>query len=1106
MPDPSDDQEEEICTELPKILRKNRKIAGKTWLAGVGPRNAEIMIVTLVVSEEEAAEVTRIGYDKTKPRIPRVMECPQGSIIKDIALRNGVDVDTCFVVPIVRYLPVKKAHRVKPTIRMIREGLPLLEADIKEIKPKIIICMGKVVFDCLSNIKAKESEIIGGWFFSEKYQCKLYPMSLMTTSLNPEKHERFIMDFTAVKTMLDAIHGVVVPPVKTNYIVIHNSHELEELVNKLEQEDRKLLSIDCEWEGHQHVDGLLRSLQICWEIGQAAYIRFMDDKLSYAFDVSYKEAGDILARWVNRPDVHYIGHHVSADLPWMHYKLGLDWFGKAIFDSEFALQCCDESLSLGLDMLALRYTDLGKYDWDLIMFRKSNPDKRGDGYGQIPDDILIPYACKDVDTVMRAYPIIMQELQMQDLVYYYDKIMNPLVTDVFTAFCLNGLPIDKEKMDEMRDLYTWAKKALEVEFRQAMEKEADKLLKDRLREEFGEPGVEFADSFREKALELCCANEKAIKKFKSIEDFAGLFQDLLNFVGVDRIQKYLPLFDHFIIAPYFNIRSGKHMQRWLFEVKKYTPIKSTANKEAGVPSIDWSKVLTYPEDKQKYFKPATDKGTLEVLASRNKDIVIEKLLELNSVGNICKGFLKEAEVDDEGNLIKENGLHYWLASDGRIHLNNSCTETGRIRSWNPNTLNWPSWIHARTGAGMVRIIKEKNELGELPARFKKWTSVKAKNFPTIRSVMMAEKDWCIVEADYQTAEMRGLAYISGDEKLIALIEDPDECFAKVKPECVPEGIDPEDCVVRLSYPDYISKPDNKDDYIMTYTVNGDIKARFTEEQLLRDDSGKIVSPRFDMHWGVLEMARSTCREVQDKKKDRGAGKVVNFSSSYGGQAASLARKIEADTGTKPEIEEVEAMLEAIERRQPRATQFFKEMEEVPTTVGFIRAKSGRIRHCHVLADNITGLSVRTREGQLTALGRECRNFPMQENVGASAARACYNLINFGRETGLKGYLAVCLYDSCVVHCPVEERAIWSKALTLYMTEMNGWGCGKRVLRYPIDSELNAGWSTKPDANFAEKLHNPDWHPTPDSIKHIEDWLDMSIDMYKNNPELSVTKY
>jgi hypothetical protein len=52
----------------------------------------------------------------------------------------------------------------------------------------------------------------------------------------------------------------------------------------------------------------------------------------------------------------------------------------------------------------------------------------------------------------------------------------------------------------------------------------------------------------------------------------------------------------------------------------------------------------------------------------------QELLRLNAVGNICKAFLKEAEVTEteteEGETVqqvKEKGLHYWVASDKKLH-------------------------------------------------------------------------------------------------------------------------------------------------------------------------------------------------------------------------------------------------------------------------------------------------------------------------------------------------------------------------------------------------------------------------------------------------------
>ena len=132
---------------------------------------------------------------------------------------------------------------------------------------------------------------------------------------------------------------------------------------------------------------------------------------------------------------------------------------------------------------------------------------------------------------------------------------------------------------------------------------------------------------------------------------------------------------------------------------------------------------------------------------------------------------------------------------------------------------------------------------------------------------------------------------------------------------------------------------------------------------------------------------------------------------------------------------------------------------------------------------------------------------LQESVGSSASRACVNLVNFAMSMsevyGLKGYPFVCLYDSIVIHCPYEERRIWGKALELYMYRAVGWRYGKRVLNYACDFEFNVGWSTAPTYEEKQQLTDPGWHPTPDRLKPLEFQLDKMIEMYTENPSLSV---
>ena len=557
----------------------------------------------------------------------------------------------------------------------------------------------------------------------------------------------------------------------------------------------------------------------------------------------------------------------------------------------------------------------------------------------------------------------------------------------------------------------------------------------------------------------------------------------------------------------FKHTSPAHMQRWLFDVEGLEPIKTTNQKAKGLPSMAWEKVLELPADRQRLYKPAVDKQTLQILSESFPPL--DELLTLKLVNTMCTTFLKEAEtyIDDDGKeVISENGLHQWIsATKGTINPNYSCTETSRGRAWHPNTLNLGAYVNKRIALVVARIVREANERGDLPESLMKWVGKDADELPSLRSTVKVPEGYVLTESDYKTAEMWALCKASGDKDLERILEQPDPEWAVMK-EDNKYGI----AQVRVAFEDPadngIPETNQRPEFIMNAWKDGKLLGPVTEDMLARNADGSIKHSSYDIHWSIAERIYERGREEMVNKIQRNAGKVINFclaenqpvltkargevpiqevtkadllwdgdawvshggvvhkgravvhrherlwatlghevwierygrqekmkfgdamrlthpryvvghpdvsaiayrerghirvvktaevydildagpnkrftcagllvsnSSAYGASPNSLERKIESDTGVKPEEGVGQKGLDAIKARQPRATEFLEEMANTPKTKGYYRAASGRIRHC-LLHGAGSGVGWRVRNSLESALGRELKNFP-----------------------------------------------------------------------------------------------------------------------------------
>jgi len=241
--------------------------------------------------------------------------------------------------------------------------------------------------------------------------------------------------------------------------------------------------------------------------------------------------------------------------------------------------------------------------------------------------------------------------------------------------------------------------------------------------------------------------------------------------------------------------------------------------------------------------------------------------------------------------------------------------------------------------------------------------------PSVRSCIRAPEGYCFVESDFVTAELRALGFIAPDQNLIRILTEPDPQFGLA---LMP---DETEVPVRIMYaPDCgISLPKQNPSWLMTYTKNGKPINRFRASDLLTDSRGSLRHPKADLHWSLAEMSSDRPREAMDEDIDRKSAKVGNFSSIYGASPNALERKIETDTGRKPELGTGQSLLDALARRQPDATAFLDEVAKAPQDPGYLVAQSGRVRH-FALPPRGTGLDSRAYEQAAAAQGREARNF------------------------------------------------------------------------------------------------------------------------------------
>lgn len=524
--------------------------------------------------------------------------------------KAGIAAESIYVTNVVRFTPPKGVKAVKAG--WINEFRRLLHEEIEIARPEALLLMGRDAVSTLMGTDVTLSGVRGATDLTYGGVPVVVTVHPYAVSVAPEQLPGMLSD---VQLLLTRLSGEERVTVSRQYTEIDTQVRLRELVSACLSESPEYLSADCEWGSKvksDYLHGQLRTVQVSWKAGTGHTIILRRAGLVDAFEGGPDAAFPELRRLFGEGKFKVTGHSFRSDVKFLaQQNVAMPGWENG-FDTMLGYHLLrPDADGFGLEVLATRMTDLGRYDLPVARWLKENKYSktklRERGYADIPDHILHPYAAADVDVCIRVVRPIMSALQ---------------AVNVAEPYVLHGIHV-KTQLDLYYAQTHRATLAIDDIEKRGLFTDYDRL-------------TQLIPVFQEKRKEL---------------------EDLL----IRRIQ-----------WPGFNVRAVHQVRELLFGVQartgrvrpegaislNLTPISTTEK-----PARDWSSV-SEKEIQSGLVNPSTGGETLLILAAEHP--IASLLRRLRTVDQVIKNFL--APADDEETDEDGDGDGYtagtWGASDG----------------------------------------------------------------------------------------------------------------------------------------------------------------------------------------------------------------------------------------------------------------------------------------------------------------------------------------------------------------------------------------------------------------------------------------------------------
>lgn len=918
-----------------------------------------------------------------------------------------------YVSNLCKFSPPHEGRELKAA--WIHDCMPLLQMELRIVRPKYILCLG-----------AEASKWLLGDKFNVSYMAGRVVPYTFETRVNAEDdsepHTAHVMTVIhpvnvakdpAQARILESNMGRFANLLETNNLDLEEKgldhrtcYTLEDALDwvqeatyELHTQEKKLrlTAWDLEWQGQHPVnDGsYVRTIQCSWADKKSITFVLHHPGGKVAFrDRDGKPAIKRLVKALNGfvKESRPVGHFLVADMEWAehiglhlvdHCKVPLRdkngkqaWelmrAGRGWLDTAMINHAIEETAPLGLEMLTMRYTMAPRYDipledWKTEYVKEKKLKKEGlEGYGDCPDHVLIPYANYDADVTRR---IALNLLPLLDSDYEGNCAWEPFWESMIVQIPIlrihqNGIVVDRTRIDDLtKKFITWR-----------------------------------------------------AKKEEEIRTWAKWHED----------RPY----------PAFNIRSVQHVREFLFGEKlngkrtkdgKSVRIRPPEARSLYIqPLLDTSKPPRRWKDlveKGLHYdaSPGTGKMVLGILAqdNLNKADQINMIRDYRFLDQVLKSVLRTPKHEDddpekgwiendEGFLEYDAGLAYSIDDDGRVRTHLYPTaETARWKSSRPNLQN----ISKSRDPDYRRLLGgTKDASGNYVGG--DYTS-------TLRATLRASDGYAFVEADYKGAELYIMSLLAGSKKM------QDHCVRSLLPD---KGYD---------------------------------------EQGNKVEGGKFPHPNFyDIHSNVAVLAfRLKCHPSKAGLKEIGKehfrtlAKNVIFGIAYGRQAKAIALQAK-EQGIDVTPDEAQLVIDAIFEMYPELVPFFEEAKSRALKERWLCNCFGRLRRFPRTSDY-------KLEGEFE---RQAMNFPIQSAIASCVDRGIAFLVAKIEELGLRDEIRILLqiHDAILLEARYEyvefaqQLIHWAfvDMVPIWPTDLAGIPRGDGPYHLGMDFEVSKHWGEK----------------------------------------------